>query len=46
MSRKIYQKPTTKVVQLHYQCHILAGSNSKPTSASFDDYEEDNTFSW
>ena len=26
MKKKLYDKPTTKVVQLRHQCHILAGS--------------------
>ena len=26
MKTKVYQKPTTKVVKLQHQCHIMAGS--------------------
>ena len=35
-----------QVVQLKQQPQLLAGSNPAPNSASIDDYEEDNTFSW
>ena len=35
MKRKNYEKPTTKVVKLQHQCHILTGS---PANASVQDY--------
>ena len=46
MKKKEYERPTMQVVQLKQQPQLLAGSNPAPNSASIDDYEEDNTFSW
>jgi hypothetical protein len=42
MRKKDYQKPTTKVVQLKQQCHILAGS----LGATRDGYGTANTDTW
>ena len=44
MKKKEYKRPTMQVVQLKQQPTLLAGS--APNQASFEDYEEDNTFSW
>ena len=46
MKKKEYERPTMQVVQLQQQPTLLAGSNPAPSSASFEAYEEDNTFSW
>ena len=46
MKKKEYERPTMQVVQLKQQPQLLAGSNPAPNQASFEDYEEDNTFSW
>ena len=42
--KRKYEKPSMKVFELKQQPQLLVGSG--PTSASIDDYEEDNTFSW
>ena len=44
--KKIYEKPSLEVVVLNQKPTLLAGSNPAPNSASIDDYEEDNTFTW
>jgi len=43
MKRKDYRKPTMKVVKLHHQCHILAGSNGQAGVQDYkwNDYEEE-----
>ena len=46
MKRKAYEKPTMQVVLLRQQPQILAGSNPAPNQASFEDYVEDDTFTW
>ena len=38
MKKKDYQKPTTMVVQLKHQCHILAGS-AQDQQAGVQSYE-------
>ena len=45
MKKKKYEKPSVEVVVMKQQPTLLAGSNP-PNQASFDDYEEDNTFTW
>ena len=44
MKTKDYQKPTTKVVQLQHQCHILAGSEVR--SAGVQDYTKQSDDDW
>ena len=44
--RTDYEKPSMKVFVLKQKPQLLAGSNPPPTSASINDLEEDNTFSW
>lgn len=44
--KQFYEKPSMKVFELKQQPQLLAGSNPAPNSASFEDYEEDDTFSW
>ena len=46
MKKKEYEKPAMQVFELKQQPQLLASSNPAPNSASFEDYEEDNTFSW
>ena len=46
MKKKDYEKPTMQVVEVKQQAQLLAGSYPAPTGAEFDDYEEDNTFTW
>ena len=43
--RKFYVKPSMKVHELKQRAQLLVGSLTS-TNASFDDYEEDNTFTW
>ena len=43
-TKKKYEKPSSKVYELKQQPQLLAGS--APNQASFEDYEEDNTFTW
>jgi len=45
MKKKQYLRPSVEVVELRQQQHLLAGSNSAPNSASFEDYQ-DGDFSW
>ena len=42
MKRKMYEKPSMKVFESKQQPQLLAGSYT----ASFDNYEDDNTFTW
>ena len=44
MKKKHYEKPSLEVVVLNQKPTLLAGS--APNQASFDDYQEDNTFTW
>ena len=44
--RRNYEKPSMKVFELKQKPQLLAGSVPPPTSASINDLEEDNTFSW
>ena len=44
--KRKYEKPSMEVFELQQQQQLLAGSNPAPNSASIDDYEEDNTFTW
>ena len=46
--KKKFEKPSMQVIELQQRTMLLAGSNPAPApnSASIDDYEEDNTFSW
>ena len=37
MIKKDYMKPTMKVVQLHHQTHILAGSVRSVSTSGLDD---------
>ena len=47
MNKKDYQRPTTKVVQLKHQCHILAGSQLAGQLEDPDDYElQDDPFNF
>ena len=41
MKRKDYRKPTMKVVQLHHQCQILAGSEHSSATLNSTYSEED-----
>jgi hypothetical protein len=34
MNTKVYQKPTTNVVKLQHQCHIMATSNYETTGGT------------
>ena len=43
--KKKFEKPSIQVVELQQQQQLLAGSPA-PNSATIDDYEEDNTFTW
>ena len=41
MTKKYYQKPTVKVVQLRHQAHILTGTpEPKTLRGTSDDYKE------
>ena len=44
IKKRLYEKPSMKVFELKQKPALLAGST--PNQASFDDYEEDDTFSW
>ena len=44
MKKKEYEKPSVEVVVLNQMPTLLAGST--PNQASFEDYEEDDTFTW
>jgi hypothetical protein len=44
--KRKYEKPSMKVHVLKQRARLLVGSNPAPTSASIDDYVEDDTFSW
>lgn len=44
--KRKYERPTMQVVEVKQQAQLLAGSNPAPNQASFEDYEEDDTFSW
>ena len=41
MKKKMYEKPTTKVVQLKHKCQILAGSGVEATRSVYGTAEED-----
>lgn len=46
MKKKEYEKPSLEVVVMNQKPTLLAGSTPASNQASFDDYEEDKTFSW
>ncbi len=47
MKRKDYQVPTTRVVQLQHQCHILAGSSlTGGVTSTRSDYSENAEQEW
>ena len=41
MRKKDYQKPTTMVVQLKQQCHILSSSNYEATGTRINAMEDE-----
>ena len=40
MKKREYMKPTVRVVQLHHQCHILAGSDFSTIGTNLEDDED------
>ena len=41
MRKKLYEKPTMKVVKLQQQTHLLAGSGVQSMRSGYDETQED-----
>lgn len=45
IKKRLYEKPSMKVVLLKCQPQLLAGSNPAPNQATIEDYQ-DGSFTW